>query len=644
MYKPISDYGMIGNCRSCALVSSDGSIDWACLPNFDSPAQLCAILDDKKGGFLKISPNGSYKSYQQYVGLTNLLETSFFHPKGSANVVDFMPIMKEEDDLDTIPEYGTKFIRLVKATKGAHSFTLSLKVTPHYAQEKGTITHENGMVVVESGEYKYVLYKKNHKTTIIKDTVTVEFDLKEGEQEFFSLAFFPIDQELKKYSNKEINDWLIGQYNKTLDFWNLWVHKCTYKGDFWPEVIRSALVLKMLTFSPTGAIVAAATTSLPEKIGGELNWDYRYTWLRDASFTVYAFLGLGYKKEAERFIQWLLNLAISDENMVKIMYTIDGKDHLTEHKLPHLDGYMGSKPVRIGNGAEGQKQFDIFGEVLTSISLYIDSGGWIDEKTKEFIKRFVNYCCIHWAEPDAGIWEPRNGDKHNTYSKLMCWAGVDRGLKIAKKTGIKGVNTDYWKKTREDIKNDILTNGYNEEIGSFVAYYGSKNLDTSTLNIPIVGMLLVDDYRVLSTLDNVMQRLVIDWFVLRTSDAENKLQEGEGAFFLSTFWLIDCLCLLGRIKEAKIWLDKIIHDASPTGLYAEEFDPHNKKHLGNYPQAFTHLGLINSVLNLKQAQMFGTERKPTSKTQRLRKVIKSILISGTKEKKLRFPFRFLFRK
>lgn len=624
-YKQIADYGIIGNCRSCALVSNTGSIDWACLPNFDSPAYFLKILDTQKGGFFKVSPTGFFQADQRYLKATNILETYFFNSKGSISLQDFMPLSKEEENSDQISEFGTKIVRLIKAVKGNHEINIKLKITPNFATEKTKIFEEDNQVIFEDSEYKFILQKKHHQFEINQGIVTVKFNLKEGEQEFISLEFFRKNDEIKKLSKADLNTKLADYYFKTLEFWQWWSSLCTYKGAYQTQVLRSALTLKLLTFTPTGAIVAAPTTSLPEKIGGNLNWDYRYTWLRDASFTVYAFLGLGYLKEAQRFINWLESVCLREGSTIKIMYGIHGEEELVEKKLGHLNGFLDSRPVRIGNGAASQKQFDIFGEVLSAISLYVNAGGRVSEGVKQFIKILVDYCCIHWKEKDAGIWEVRHGDKHNTYSKLMCWVGVDRGIRIAKQLRIKDIDLIVWEQTRAEIKKDILEKGFNKKLNAFTAYYNSDVLDTSTLNIPIVGFLPPDDPRVLSTIDNIMQKLVIDWFVLRTSDTENKLQEGEGTFFLSTFWLIDCLSLLGKTREAKIWLEKILHDSTPLGLYAEEYEPIRKIHLGNFPQAFTHLGLINSCLNLKQAEVFGSEQLPTIQAERLAKVIKSVL-------------------
>lgn len=627
-FKPISEYGIIGNCRTSALISDDGSLDFACFPNFDSPAVFCSILDNNKGGFFRLAPAGFYQTHQKYLKDTNVLETIFFNQAGSVSLQDLMPISQTAEELYDPMVYGTKIIRLVKAVKGDHKFELKIKITPEFALEKVKIREEEGQIIFESAKNCFKLFKKHHQVSIEKDLVTIKFSLREGEQEFFSLDFFDNQSDFKYISRKAHNDYCTKLYFETIDFWRDWISVCQYTGEYQEHITRSALALKLLTFTPTGAIVAAPTTSLPEKIGGTFNWDYRYTWLRDASFTVYAFLGLGFLKEAERFIHWLENVCLKENSNLKIMYGIHGEEELEERELSHLEGYMHSQPVRVGNEASEQKQFDVFGEVLTALSLYVQAGGKLNDPMKGFVKKLVDYCSVHWQEEDAGIWEPRYGNKHHTYSKLMCWAGVDRGIRIAKKLKIHKADIKSWETTLEQIKRDILEKGYNEKVGAFVIHYGSTALDTSTLNIPIVGLLPVTDKRVLSTIDQVMNTLVVDWFVLRTSDTENKLQTGEGTFFLPTFWLVDCLSLLGRVDEAKVWLNRIIHYATPLGLYAEEFEPYTKNHLGNFPQAFSHLGLINSILNLRQAEVFGKEKNPTIHADRLLKVIKSINPKG----------------
>ncbi|MEX0617169.1 MAG: glycoside hydrolase family 15 protein [Candidatus Woykebacteria bacterium] len=625
MYKKISDYGVIGNCRTAALVASDGSIDWAALPNFDSPAYFCSILDSKKGGFFKIAPEGFYKSDQSYIYHTNILETLFFNQEGSVLLSDFMPLSRDEEETNSIPEFGTKFVRRLKALKGSHRINLTLKITPDFAKEKVEVFFQEGLGLIADNRENTLVLWTERKPKIEDRVVYLDFDLKEGETALFALGFFRKGGTIPAFGESEFRS----LFNKTARFWRWWAGICQYKGMFYEEVIRSALVLKLLTYNPTGAVVASPTTSLPEKIGGFLNWDYRYTWLRDASLIMYSLLALGYLKEASEFMRWLENVAVKEEEGIRIMYGINGERELKETDLDHLEGYLGSKPVRIGNAASNQKQFDVFGEALATINLYVQCGGSLSPKMKSFVKRLVEYCALHWKEADAGIWEGRGDYKHHTYSKLMAWVGMDRGIRIAKKLGI-DADFDYWQAVRDEIKVDLLENGFNKKLGAFVESYGSDIIDASNLNISLVGFLAPDDPTMLSTLEKTMSTLTKDWFVLRTSNEKDELKNGEGAFFLTTFWLIDNLSLLGRVKEAKIWLEKVLHFATPLGLYAEEFDPYTKEHLGNFPMGFTHLGLINSVLTLDQVANYGQRTKETIPAERLVNTIGQVLLTGGK--------------
>lgn len=635
-YKQLSQYGVIGDCRSAALVSDEASIDFCCLPNFDSAAYFCALLDAKKGGFFQIAPTqGYYKTNQRYKrstkgdpargfqNQTNILKTYFFNQWGNVVVTDFMPLTIVMDESDHIPKFGLKIVRKIKSLKGEQHMRAVMKITPNYAAVKPRITKQKeGRVYIEDARYRLVLHGV-YDAKIEKDTITIDFTLQEGEEVYMGLSLLQKENHVREYIQQDFHN----IYRETEEYWEWWINKCQYKGPYRDIVHRSALALKLMIFEPTGSIVAAITTSLPEKIGGEFNWDYRFTWLRDASFTVYTFIGLGYLKEAARFMHWIEKACLSDKKMPKIMYGLHGEKKLDEKELKHLEGYMKSAPVRVGNEAAEQKQFDIFGEVLNSIHMYINAGGILNTAMQGFVVRLVDYCCLHWTEPDAGIWENRGGDRHHTYSKLMCWTGVDRGIRICQKLGIKA-NLDRWNITKEEIKKDILEHGFDQEIGAFVDAYGSKFIDASLLNVPIMGLLPADDPRVLSTIDKVMSELEVNWFLLRTSDNMEWTKQGEGAFFLPTFWLIDNLSLLGRTAEAKVWLDKIIHDATPLGLYAEEFDPILRIHLGNFPQAFTHLGLVNSILTLQQAEAFGREKKPTDQAERLKNILKTAIKSN----------------
>lgn len=612
----ISDYGVIGDCRTTALISNKCSIDWLCLPDFDSDALFCKLLDQEKGGYFSIQPVGNYLSSQIYKENTNILKTDFFNYEGRVIVTDFMPISIDDEHKRTIPEFGTKVVRRIKSKVGNHRIRLELKVTPNFARGKVEVSKEKDGVVFTFD--KKVLVFKHSEELIVKfeeSKLVAEFDLHKNEEAFFSLSYEPANERVEIRSVEQLKE----KYQETLHFWTFWSGLCTYKGSFEKEIIRSALTLKMLTYNPTGAVIAAPTTSLPEKLGSSLNWDYRYVWLRDASFTMYALLGLGYLKEAVDFVGWLETVCLENLENIQIMYGVRGERKLIEKRLSHLSGFENSSPVRVGNEAYKQKQLDVYGEVLVVINLFVQSGGKPSDEMKGLIKTLVEKCINSWKEEDASIWEPRGGYQHFTYSKLMCWVGIDRGLSLAEKLKLK-VDKGLWEKVKKEIAEDILTRGFDNKSGAFVQSYESKVLDSSSFNIPILGFLPATDSRVASNFDVTSTHLNKEWFVYRSNDELDDLKQGEGAFFLSTFWAIDNLSAAGRTKEAKIWLEKMESIATPLGLYAEMYDPILKEHLGNFPQAFTHLGFINSVLNLDQALKYGPEKKATTQADRLGKV------------------------
>lgn len=618
MYVSIADYGLIGNCRSAALVSKWGSIDWACLPDFDSQAYFCKILDSKKGGYFDIHPLGFYQSSQVYKKDSNILKTEFFNHYGRVLLTDFMPITKAQEEANEIPTYGQKFIRRIKSKVGNHKIRVEIKITPEYGSSSAKIIIKDNQVTFSNQDKYLILTAPESFFEVRKNILYCQFELKEGEERFFVLSY-------QNDKNKiDFNTTFLKKlYQQTLNFWIWWVSLSRYEGIFRDQVIRSVLTLKLLTFNPTGAVIAAPTTSLPEKLRGDLNWDYRYVWLRDASFTMYSFLALGYLKEAMEFMNWLEKVCVRDGKNLQIMYGVRGEKNLKERKLTHLSGYENSTPVRIGNDAYKQGQIDVYGEVLTCINLYVSSGGKLSKNMKDLIILLVNSCSKIWKDKDSGIWEARGDSKHYIYSKLMCWVGINRGINLSEKLNLE-VDISKWTAIETEIKNDIIKNGFDKKLNSFVESYGSKIIDSSNLNIPLVGFLPANDPRVLSTLDITLSKLTKDWFVYRNNSDTDNLKSGEGAFFLSTFWVIDSLSVLGRVKEAKIWLEKIIHISTPLGLYAEMFDPLTKEHIGNFPQAFTHLGLINSTLNLNKALRYGSEKVAIIPSERLRQVAKIV--------------------
>ncbi len=612
----ISDYGLIGDCRSAALVSNKGSIDWLCLPDFDSEAVFCKNLDQEKGGYFSISPRGNYLSSQIYKDQTNILKTDFFNYSGRVLLTDFMPITRDQERNRNIPASGVKIIRRVKAKLGDHHLRVELRVTPGFAKEEVQIQKEASRIIFKTSSHQYILHSNQALLVKVEGNLIIgTFDLHEGEEAFLAFSFAKLEEQVAAPTLDQLKD----LYNETRNFWGWWASICTYKGLFEKEIIRSALTLKMLTFNPTGAVIAAPTTSLPEKLGGGLNWDYRYVWLRDASFTMYALLGLGYLQEAVDFMGWLEAVCLADEENIQIMYGLRGEKDLAEKELKHLSGFEKSKPVRVGNGAAKQLQLDVFGEVLVVIYLFVVAGGELSDGMEDFVIRLVNKCCKSFEQKDASIWEPRGDYQHFTYSKLMCWAGIDRGIRLADTLKLK-VDHAYWEKTKRQIESLILKEGFDEDLQAFVQIFGKKTLDSSSFNIPILGFLPANDPKVAANFDTTTSKLSQDWFIFRSNDDLDHLKAGEGTFFLSTFWAIDNLSTAGKVKEAKIWIEKMIAIATPLGLYAEMYDPINKEHLGNFPQAFTHLGLINSVLNLNQAMKFGGEKKATTGAQRLKNI------------------------
>lgn len=614
----ISDYGLIGDCRTAALVSNKGSIDWLSLPDFDSESIFCKILDQQKGGYFSIQPIGNYLSSQIYKDNTNILKTDFFNYGGRVLLTDYMPISKTAEQERAVPEFGTKIVRRVKAKIGDHKLRLEIKVTPNFAKGKVEVEKTSKGLIFHTSGWKLSLQHSSELfVKINEDKLFAEFDLHQAEEAFFALSYYPSNPKIEVPSINQLKV----MYEETRSFWVWWAGLCLYHGQFEKEIVRSALTLKMLTYNPTGAVIAAPTASLPEKLGGNLNWDYRYVWLRDASFTMYALLGLGYLKEAVDFMGWLQAVCLADEEDIQIMYGIRGERKLTEKKLGHLAGFENSKPVRIGNEAYKQKQLDVYGEMLITLNLFVQSGGKLNEDMKGLVKKLVEKCVSSWQEKDASIWEPRGGYQHFTYSKLMCWAGIDRGITLADKLNIAS-DRKMWEEAKDNIAQEIITRGFNTEIGAFVQTFESKTLDSSSFTIPILGFLPANDPRVAANFDTTSTHLTKDWFIYRTNDDLDSLKQGEGAFFLSTFWAIDNLSAAGRVKEAKIWLQQLQKIATPLGLYAEMYDPILKEHLGNFPQAFTHLGFINSVLNLDQAIKYGPESKATTPSDRLKKIAK----------------------
>ncbi len=602
-YQPIEDYGIIGNMRTVALVGMNGSIDWLCFPNFDSPSVFARVLDDKKGGHFSIGPTNTDRMTPKrfYWPDTNVLVTRFLSPEGVAEIIDFMPVSSS-----VVPFEEHPIIRFVRVARGEMSFRLECKPAFDYAREEHSVEVHSGGARFRSSGLSLGLSTRI-PVRQWGSGVEAEFVLKEDESATFVL------REVPQYGSGgvAISD-AEGQraFEQTVQFWRGWIAKCTYRGR-WREVVhRSALCLKLLTFEPTGAIVAAPTCSLPEDLGGERNWDYRYTWIRDAAFTLYGLLRIGFTDEAARFMEWLEARCheLGPDGSLQIMYGLDGRRQLTEETLGHLEGYRGSSPVRIGNGAYDQLQLDIYGEMMDSIYLYNKYGSPISSDLWTHLRRLVNWVCDNWAIEDEGIWEVRGGRKHFLYSKLMCWVAIDRGLRLADKRSFPA-DRDRWIKVRDQIYEEILDKGWSGKRQAFVQHYGSDSLDASNLIMPLVFFMSPNDPRMLKTLEAIMappskgglvsNSLVYRYNLTETADG---LSGDEGTFNMCTFWLVEALTRAGRtdrklLEQARLIFERMLGYANDLGLYAEETGPSGEA-LGNFPQAFTHLALISAAFNL----------------------------------------------
>jgi len=586
----IEDYGLIGDLQTAALVGRNGSIDWLCFPRFDSGACFAALLGDEDKGRWLVAPAAEVRSVERrYRERTLVHELDFHTDEGSVRVIDFMPPRGVDPDV----------VRIVEGLSGEVRMRMQLAIRFDYGSIVPWVRRvDNGMRVAVAGPDALALqtsvevYGENY-------TTVAEFTISEGDRVPFTLTWFPSHHEAPAPIDPE------QALEDTCAFWRDWVGRCTYGGRWSEAVIRSLIVLKAMTYGPTGGIVAAPTTSLPEKIGGVRNWDYRYCWLRDATFALDALVVNGFIDEARAWRRWLLRAVAGDPDDLQIMYGAAGERRLLELELDWLDGYEGSRPVRIGNGASKQFQLDVYGEVLDVLheartrKLERDEDSWaMQRKLLENLER-------RWREPDEGIWEVRGPRRHFTHSKVMAWVAMDRGVKAIEDFDHEGP-AEHWREVRAEIHAEVLERGFDPELNSFVQSYDSKRLDASLLTIPIVGFLPPEDARVRGTLEAIRRELYRDGFVQRYSHDEETvavdgLPPGEGAFFLCSFWFVDNLALLGKLAEACELFERLLSLRNELGLLSEEYDPELGRLVGNFPQAFSHIGLINTVMMLERA-------------------------------------------
>ena len=604
MYSRIEDHGIIGDLYTAALVGVDGTIDWFCAPKFDSPSIFASILDEQNGGHFSLCPTiDDVRSTQYYLPETNVLVTHFTSEEGVAQVVDFMPVRTRfAGDTDHV------LIRRVTGVRGNLHMRIDCSPRFNYGRDEHDAVFVGENVRFISPDIS-IEYWSTIPPKIVDNAVKVDFEIREGHTEYIVIDAVEHIEMADKFDATRIE--LL--FDDTVNYWRRWINKCTYTGRWREMVHRSALVLKLLTYEPTGAFVAAPTTSLPEDLGGVRNWDYRYTWIRDAAFSVYGLLRIGLTEEAGRFMEWLQErCSDSDENgPLKIMYGIDGSYELEEQTLEHLSGYMDSKPVRIGNGAADQLQLDIYGELMDAVYLSNKYQTPISYDFWSHIRKIINWVCDNWHRPDEGIWEVRGGRAHFVYSKLMCWVAIDRAIRLAAKRSFPS-DTDRWVKVRDEIYEEIIEHGWSDEIQAFTQAYGRDALDASNLIMPMVFFMSPSDPRMLKTLDAIQRSpanggLVYSNLVYRynLNETADGLEGEEGTFNMCTFWLVEALTRAGRsdptrLDQARMMFEHMLGYANHLGLYSEEIGPKGE-HLGNFPQAFTHLALISAAYNLDRA-------------------------------------------
>jgi GH15 family glucan-1,4-alpha-glucosidase len=582
----IEDYGLIGDLQTAALVGRDGSIDWACFPRFDSGACFAALLGTAEHGRWIVAPRGdSWEVGRRYRPRTLILETDWETEGGAVRLTDFMPPRGTAPDI----------VRIVEGLRGEVEMSSELIIRFDYGSTIPWVRRiDDGRIAVAGPDglcFRTPVENRGENMRTIG-----EFTVREGDRVPFVLTWYPSNEQPPPAIDPELS------LRETMDYWNDWTAQCDYDGKWCEEVHQSLIVLKALTYAPTGGIVAAPTTSLPEKIGGERNWDYRFCWMRDATLTLLAFLNAGFLDEARAWRVWLLRAAAGDPSALQIMYGVAGERRLWEYTLNWLPGYEGSRPVRVGNAASEQFQLDVYGEVLDALhqgrirELEVSKEAWALQR------RLLGFLEHAWKEPDEGIWEVRGPRRHFTHSKVMAWVAFDRGVQAVERFDRTGP-VERWREIRRAIHHEVCERGFDAELNSFTQSYGSKRLDASLLIIPLVGFLPPDDPRMVGTVTAIERELVRDGFVYRyTPDEEARsvdgLPPGEGAFLPCTFWLADNLALQGRLDEAYVIFQGLLDLRSDLGLLAEEWDPTARRQLGNFPQAFTHVALVNTAFNL----------------------------------------------
>jgi GH15 family glucan-1,4-alpha-glucosidase len=590
-FRRIEDHGVIGDLHTIALVAIDGTISFLCAPTFDSPSVFASLLDPERGGRFDLAPTFEAPTYRQlYLPDTNVLLTRFLDDDGVAEVSDFMPVANA----------GTphNIVRRAKAVQRDTRFVMRCAPRFDYGRAAHTIERtRDGVLFSSTAAGTAMRLRSSVPLEIHGPDAVATFTLRAGDS-----ASFVLDLVAHEGANRcEGPDYVIDAFKATTNFWRDWVGRATYRGRWREMVLRSALTLKLLTSQRHGSIIAAPTFGLPERIGGERNWDYRYTWIRDASFTLYGLMRLGFTDESAAFMRWVEARCaeLEPDGALQVMYGADGRHDLPERELPHLEGYAGSRPVRIGNGAAKELQLDIYGELLDAIYLYDKYGAPISFDFWSNVRRLIDWVCANWRRPDDSIWEVRGGQREFLYSKVLCWVAIDRGLRIARRRSLPAP-VERWFTVRDEIYEDVFARFWDPDLRTFVQSPGSKSIDAAALLMPLVRFISPTDPRWLSTLSAIERSLVADSLVYRyrlDGHFTDGLPAGEGTFSMCSFWYVECVSRMGDVLKARHFMEKMLGYANHLGLYGEELGP-RAQHLGNFPQAFTHLALISAAYDL----------------------------------------------
>jgi GH15 family glucan-1,4-alpha-glucosidase len=596
----IEDYALIGDCETAALVSRQGSIDWLCLPHFASPACFAGLLGAEDNGHWSIAPKARARCTRRYLDHTLILETKFETDEGCALLLDFMPLRERNPDV----------VRIVRGVRGDVAMSMELVLRFDYGHTVPWVTRlDDGALRAIAGPDMAVLRTAAPLRGENLKTLS-DFTIHEGESISFVLSYAPSTDDVSQSADPE------QALQETAGFWQDWAGRARLDGEYASELERSLITLKALTYRRTGGIVAAPTTSLPESLSGQRNWDYRYCWLRDATFTLLALMNAGYYEEAHAWRDWLLRAVAGSPDQVQIMYGIRGERNLMEWEIPWLDGYEGSRPVRVGNAASEQLQLDVYGEVADAL-LHANLSGIPASADDVNLHSALNqHLATIWEQPDEGIWEVRGPRQHFTYSKVMAWVAFDRAVKASEKFHI-GTDVERWRELRDRIHADVCQKGYNSQLGSFTQAYGSDQLDASLLLIPQVGFLPYEDPRVRGTIQAIEKHLMPDGLVLRyrTEHTNDGLPAGEGVFLACSFWMVSALRMLGREQDARRLFERLLALRNDVGLLAEEYDPKQKRQLGNFPQALSHISLINAAFEFNRAASPGEQRAQSTPAQ-----------------------------